>query len=239
MKILFLTIIFHFCLRTVTCAANSDSREYFLLRSGKQILGRDSLQSKSTIIGIETDVVYPFLKRLQISYDMSPKVTNDSVFGTESISWTRATVGKPFLKVFQNSSVELTPKYRLTNYRSNLISVVDDQEVGIANLDIVNCNSIMAEIGFEKRWGNNWLRIFYSYGMTALPKNVIKVAEHQGGVHYYLAPFSTGSHFSALINFFAETDSFEFKMPSDEDETLDVKLRGKTIFLGVGLGFSF
>ena len=127
----------------------------------------------------------------------------------------------------------------MTNYRSNLISAIDGQEVGIENFDIVNCNSIMAEIGFEKRWGNNWLRIFYSYGMTALPKNVTKVAEHQGGVHYYLALFSTGSHSSALINFFGEIDSFAFKKPSDEDEILDVKLRGTTIFLGVGLGFSF
>ena len=96
MKILILTIIFNFYFTTVIFAAEADSREYFLLRYGKQIFRQDPIESKATIIGMHTDAVYPYLKRLQISYDISPKVTNDSAFGTESLTWTRATVGNPF-----------------------------------------------------------------------------------------------------------------------------------------------
>ncbi len=236
MKILFLLLL------TVAYANTSSASEYhqyFLLRRGKQILKQDSIQSKAHLTGLQSDLVLPYLGRLQISFDMSPNVTNDTSLGIESLQWNRGTVGKPFTKDFKSSSIDFTLRARLTNYRSNLPTIVDGVETEITNLDIVNCGIAVAELGYEKRIATDWLRIYYNYGLSVLRKSPTKVWEHQAGAHYFLPLFSTASHFSVLINAFAEFDSFKFRKPSESDETIDSELRGSTVFVGVGLGFSF
>lgn len=217
----------------------SEPHHFFLLRRGKQISEQDSIQSKAQLTGLQTDLELPYLGRVQISYDICPNVTNETSLGTESLQWNRGTVGKPFTKDFQSSSIDFALRARLTNYRSNLPTIVDGEENKITSLDIVNCKIAVAELGYEKKFGTDWLRLYYNYGLSILRKSPTKVLEYQSGAHYFLPLFSTASHFSVLINLFAEFDSFSIKKPAESDETIDIELTSSTFFVGLGLGFSF
>ena len=216
-------------------------RNYFLVRLGKQLIQTDPIQQKAWLVGFQSEFGSEVFPGMQFSYDYSPKISNEGNTGSEDLQWQRLALGKSFVKRFENSAVDFTPRLRLFNYKGDLVTIEEGQELGVTNLDTQNCLSTVFEFGYEKTFKADWIRIFYSYGLTPMTNAKSRVSGHHAGMHYFheLGAAQQPKASRLLLNIFTEFEKLNFAKNSDLEEGAKIQLKATSFFSGIGLGLSW